>query len=458
MQASFHRIWFIFLVTSLTACIRLPERSPELAASSFPRHWQAKGDLDQAVPLHWLATFDDPLLTQTVQTAVANNFDLKAASARIDAAVAQVRIDGSGRLPQLSFRPGYEYVRASRVIDDSGEFKAFGAFFDLSWELDVWGRIRAGQLASMRDADTVEADYRAARLSLAARTAQTYIELAEARAQVKVAEQSMQDRRTLVELLRGRFRRGLTHALDLRLALTDLANAEAQLAEQRTRVQNLDRSLEVLLGRYPSGRFRHAAYLPKLPPDVPAGLPSQLLDRRPDLNAEYNRLLATDQRLDSARKALLPRVTLTANGGTTSSALTELIDPRAAAWNLGLGLLQPLYAGGRLTGDISLQKARVEEALNRYRDTVLNAFREVEQTLAAEGRLREQARALQEAVRQTDASRKLAVYSYRHGLIEILTLLDSYRSTLSAQSSQLTAQRQLLNNRIDLYLALGGSY
>ncbi|MEC4748530.1 efflux transporter outer membrane subunit [Methylomicrobium sp. Wu6] len=436
-------------------CTTMPARERQAALPPLPAQWSAAPQPQSPHQDHWLETFADSRLTQTVRAALVGNFDLRAAAARIEAARARMRIDGAGRWPQLSLLAGYR--RGDQGANES-ETDVFEALFGLSWELDVWGRIRATQLASGQDAEAAAADWQAARLSLAARSAQNYIELAEARAQVKVAEQSMRDRRTLVELLRGRFRRGLTHALDLRLALTDLANAGAQLAVQRTRVQNLTRDLEVLLGRYPEGHFAEAETLPPLPPTAPVGIPSDLIERRPDLNAAFARLCATDKRLESARKALLPRFTLTASGGTGSAALSELVDPRAAAWNLALGLLQPIFTGGRLHGEIQLQEARVEETLNGYRNAALNAFREVEQTLAAEDRLREQENALQEAVKQTDASRKLAVYSYQHGLIEILTLLDSYRSTLNAQSAHLTAHRQLLNNRINLYLALGGGF
>jgi len=439
----------------LAGCMTAPERERQAALPPLPGQWSAARQKQDPIQDRWLETFADPLLTQTVRTAIADNYDLRATAARIDAARARMRIDGAGRWPQLALLAGYRR-------DDPGtsgpETGAFTALFDLSWELDVWGRIHAAQMASGQNVEAAKADWQAARLSLAARSAQNYIELAEARAQVMVAEKSMRDRRTLVELLRGRFRRGLTPALDLRLALTDLANAEAQLAEQRTREQNLTRDLEVLLGRYPDGRFAKAETLPPLPPAVPSGIPSELLERRPDLNAAFDRLCAADKRLESARKALLPRFTLTSSGGAGSAALTELVDPRAAAWNLALGMLQPIFTGGRLRGEIKLQEAGVEEALNGYRNAALNAFREVEQTLAAEDRLREQESALREAVKQTDASRKLAVYSYQHGLIEILTLLDSYRSTLNAQSAHLTARRQLLNNRVDLYLALGGGF
>jgi multidrug efflux system outer membrane protein len=438
-----------------SGCMTPPERERLASLPTLPVQWSVERQHQGSVTDHWLETFADPRLIQTVRAALAGNYDLRATAARIEAARAQMRIDGAERWPQLAFAAGYRRGDPGAREPDTG---AFDALFDLSWELDVWGRIHATQLASGLEAEATVSDWQAARLSLAARTAQNFIELAEAQAQVRVAEQSMRDRRTLVELLRGRFRRGLTHALDLRLALTDLANAEAQLAEQRTRVQNLSRALQVLLGRYPDGHFAVAETLPALPKAVPAGIPSALVERRPDLNAAFERLCAVDKRLESARKALLPRFALTASGGTGSAALSELIDPRAAAWHLALGLLQPIFTGGRLRGEIQLQQALVEEALNGYRSAALNAFREVEQTLAAEGRLREQEQALEEAVRQTDASRKLAIYSYQHGLIEILTLLDSYRSTLNAQSAHLTARRQLLNNRIDLYLALGGGF
>jgi multidrug efflux system outer membrane protein len=439
----------------LSSCMTSPEREPLDALPALPAQWSAERQPQGSVPARWLETFADPRLTQTVNAALAGNYDLRASAARIEAARAQMRIDGAERWPQLAVEAGYRRGDPGAEESVTG---AFEALFDLSWELDVWGRIRATQLASGQEAEAAVSDWQAARLSLAARTAQNFIELTEAHAQVRVAEQSMRDRRTLVELLRGRFRRGLTHALDLRLALTDLANAEAQLAEQRTRVQNLTRMLQVLLGRYPDGHFAAADTLPALPGAVPAGLPSALIERRPDLNAAFERLCAADKRLESARKALLPRFALTASGGAGSAALSELVDPRAAAWHLALGMVQPIFTGGRLHGEIALQEARIEEALNNYRSAALNAFREIEQTLVAEDRLREQERALAEAVRQTDASRKLAIYSYQHGTIEILTLLDSYRSTLSAQSAHLSARRQLLNNRIDLYLALGGGF
>lgn len=420
-----------------------------------PKQWQqSTQDNFQISP--WLEGFADPTLSRLVEQGLKQNFDLLATAARVDAARATAKIAGANRLPQLYFAPGYQRSKTANY-PESG---SFDALFNLSWELDVWGRIQATQQASLEEATAILEDYQAARLSLAARIAQVYFELSEAQLQEQVARQSVKDRGVIVELVRGRFNKGLTRGLDLRLTLTDLANAEAQLAQTQNDVQGLQKQLDTLLGRYPNtpeSTLSVSPTLPAPPSQLASGLPAQLIDRRPDIVAAYRRLVASDRRLESSQKALLPRFTLTAAGGTSSPALTEIIDPRAAAWNLAAGLAQPLFTGDRLESQIRLSEANVAEAFHHYQSVALNAFREVEQALAAETTLRAKELALREAVSQTEASRKLAVYSYRQGLIEILTLLDSYRSTLNAQSAHLSVQRQLLNNRISLYLALGGA-
>lgn len=444
-------LWLVgFCLSCVTGCGVDPAR--ETVDMVLPRQWTSEPSSRPAIG-NWLQTFRDPNLEVLLQETLANNYDLKAAAARVLAAKEQAVIEGSGRWPQLAFAPGYQRGR-----EPAGEQRDnFTALFGFGWELDVWGRIQAVRQSAQQEASATAADYQFARLSLSARTAQTYFELAEARLQAEVAEQSVRDRGVIVELIRGRFNKGLTRGLDLRLALTDLANAEAQLANARNRTQVFARRLDVLLGRYPGAWLIDNANFAELPPPIAAGLPAELLNRRPDIVAAFERLRAADSRLESAHKALLPRITLTANGGTRSPALTELIDPRAAAWNVAMGLVQPLFTGDRLQAQIRLNQAEVDAATNIYKSTALNAFREVEQALAAETWLRTEEKALRQAVEQTRASRKLAVYSYQQGLIEILTLLDSYRSTLNAQSAHLVARRQLLTNRIDLYLALGGA-
>jgi outer membrane protein, multidrug efflux system len=444
------------LLIGIGGCKTAPQRHVEDAGAKIPSHWSGINESSQPTAEHWVEAFGDPDLSALVHSALADNYDLKAAATRVNAAIAQARIDGSGLWPQLFFNADHQQIQVRDAGFGSARFGVFEAMFSLNWELDVWGRVRNLRDAAFREAGAVTADLHGARLSLAARIAQSYFDLAEARLQSEVAEQSVKDRRTIVQLVRGRFARGITNALDVRLALTDLATAEAQLTGARNQIQIVIRRLEVLLGRYPAGRLTEASALPEPPPGIPAGLPSELLERRPDLVAAFDRLLAADSRVESSRKLLLPRIVLTAAGGTRSTALSDLVDPRALAWNVVIGMMQPLFTGGRIRGEIRLNEARAEEALNLYKSTALNAFREVEQVLTADEWLREQEKALRQAVEQTEASRKLAIYSYRLGLIEILTLLDSYRSTLNAQSAHLSVKRQLLSNRINLYLALGG--
>jgi outer membrane protein, multidrug efflux system len=446
----------IIILNLLPACVSTPNRDAvqDKPVKNLPAKWTAQPKTPP-VPPSWLTAFADPDLQELVKESLQANFNLQAIAAQVEAANAAARIAGSVRWPQLSFNPGYERGQTHAVGKATDKLSAFQALFDLSWELDVWGRIKDIQQASDYDAQAAANDYRAARLSLAARTAQAYFNLTEANLQVQVAEESIKDRRKVVDLVRGRFNRGLTQGLDLRLALTDLTSAEAQLADNRNKMQLAGRQLEVLLGRYPAGKINSRANLPNPPAPLQAGLPSELLQRRPDLIAAFERLKAADHRVASARKSLLPRVTLTASGGTRSSSLSEIIDPRSAAWNVLMGLAQPIFTGDRLLGGIALQKAQTQEAINNYRQTALIAFSEVEQSLAAEEWLRQQEQALLANVKQTEESRKSAINAYRRGVIQILTLLDSYRSTLSAQSEYFAVQRSLINNRINLYLALG---
>jgi len=442
----------------LAGCVPTRQRDPLQEASPLPASWRArpagaqKGEVGA-----WLASFRYPDADELVAAALDGNNDLQAAAARIRQARAQARIEGAPARPQLELAPGFAHAAAgrdARAYAENGDLWTLPLNF--SWEWDVWGRIADARQAADLAADAVEADWRGAGLSLAAATVQICFELAEARQRMVVVQASIDDRATLVDLLQGRFNLGLADGLDLSLALTDLNDARAELQDADNRIQVGQRRLEVLLGQYPAGDTGRCGQLPDLPEPLPAGLPAELLTRRPDIVAAFARLRAQDHRLSSARKALLPRVNLAAGGASLSNTLADLSDPRSAAWNLVLGLSQTLYAGDRLQADIDLRAAQTQEALHAYRQTVLNALRQVEQSLAAERKLLERERALAGAVKQTETSRELAIYSYRNGTVDILTLLDSYRSTLTAQTALLDARLNLLNNRLALYLALGG--
>ena len=216
--------------------------------------------------------------------------------------------------------------------------------------------------------------------------------------------------------------------------------------------------MEVLLGLYPGRNLVFPEQLIATPVEIPAGLPAELVSRRPDLVAAERRLTASQQRLKGARAALYPRLSLTASGGTSSSGLTDLVDGNFSVWSLAGNLVAPLFQGGRLRAGVDLAAAGIDENLAGYIGAALRAYSEVESTLAAEEFLAERVSALEKATEQSRAATKLAFDRYRNGLEGYITVLDSQRRTFEAESAWIAGRRERLDNRVDLYLALGGGF
>jgi len=263
---------------------------------------------------------------------------------------------------------------------------------------------------------------------------------------------------TSLQQVRARYERGLRPSLDLRLSLSSLATAE-DLLEQR--LQLLDgalRQLEILLGRYPDASITPAKDLPRVTNEVPAGLKADLVARRPDLIAAERRFAASYARISEARKALYPRISLTASGGTASNELGDLLNGDFSVWNLFGNVVQPLFQGGRLRAGVSLAESESQRALARYAQSVLLAFAEVESALSAEGFLSRRQDAIEAATEEAVSARRLAEERYLSGLADLITLLESQRRAYDAESRLLTVRRLRLDARIDLHLALGGGF
>ena len=251
---------------------------------------------------------------------------------------------------------------------------------------------------------------------------------------------------------------GGDNALDLRLARANVAGARNQLALAGRNRDAAARALETLLGRYPQNAAKVARRLPSIRRRVPAGLPSDLLLRRPDLIAAELRLAARGLRLSSARKAFLPSFNLTARGGTSTPEFSKLFSADRLVASLASGISQPITEGRRLRGDVNLTAAERDEALHDYAQSTLEAFREVETTLAAERYLAAQEAALVEAAEESAAAEQLALDQYGRGLVDIITVLDSQRRSFDSKRSLIATRNERLQNRIDLYLALGGDF
>jgi multidrug efflux system outer membrane protein len=441
------------LALALNGCVTLPTQAPQPPA--VPAHWQAPSSLENSVGQSWLDDFQAPGLVRLVEGALRHNRDLQATAARMEAARAQARIAGAPLLPQAEL--GLDAARGTSASNRSPSAD-FGLQAQIQWEADLWGRLGDAARAAAQDAMAAERDWRAARLSLAAAVARGWFSVIETGQQLRLARHTGESFRRSLEVIEERYRRGLDSALEVRLARTDVAAADANLAARQRELDAAVRSLERLLGRYPGAALEATSELPGMRGQVPAGLPAELLARRPDLLAAEQRLSAAGERLEEARKNRLPTLSLTARGGTASEQLRDLLDWDNLVWRLLAGVVQPLFQGGRLQAEQALAKARHREAWAAYAQAVLTALSEVETALAAEARYREQEISLATATREAREAELLAEARYRQGLVDIITLLESRRRAFDAESTWLRTARERLDNRVGLYLALGGEF
>ncbi len=409
----------------------------------------------------WLTEFGDPGLTRLVDEAVAHNFDLQSAAGRVREARAQARITGTDRLPKAQVTAAASHsegVGAADSVAPGGSSDRLDLQGQVSWEADLWGRLSDESRAAYSDWRAARADYDAARLSLAANIARQWFDVIDARAQTRLARETVESFRKSLETIENQYRQGLGAALDVRLARNNLAGARANLMQRQRQERNLTRGLEILAGRYPAGEMRLPETLPDISKPVPAGLPAQLLERRPDLVAGASRLDASGYRLAGSQKNRLPDISLTAGGGNSSSALRHLLNLDSFVWTLAANLVQPVFQGGRLNAERDLAAARDDQALNDYAETVLTAFREVEDALDSEDYLVAQEQASRDAAREARAAESLAEEQYRRGLTDIVTLLESQRRKFDADRALIEVTNLRLQNRIDLHLALGGDF
>jgi NodT family efflux transporter outer membrane factor (OMF) lipoprotein len=417
--------------------------------------------------LDWWEDFGEPSLSHAVATALEHNHDLRAAAARVERALAEARIAGADLKPDVSVGLdgarrrqnfiGFPLPGADGQVASSRSTN-LGASLDISWELDLWGRLRASTRAALADAQAADAEYQAAVLSLAAQTVKVWLAAAESAQQLELAQRTVESWRAAHEQVRQRYERGLRSPLDVRLSLSNLANAEALVAVRQRQQDAAIRQLEILMGRYPGRAMPLPDALPRTPAAIPTGLPAELVARRPDLVAAERRLAAADERFVVAKRSLYPRLFLTGSGGTATESLRDLTDYDFRVWSLAASLLQPVFQGGRLRAGVDRARAMTWEAIESYTAAGLRAYAEVEAALAADQHLATEVETLDESARHARAATRLAEDRYRSGLEDYITVLDSQRRELASESAHITAHAGRLQNRVNLYLALGGGF
>ena len=461
------------LLVLLAGCAS-PVLQPAVLDVTPPERWTAadpdtvppRADQTRADP-NWWSEFGDRQLSAVIERTLTANNELAAAAARLDAAVAQARIAGAELLPTATVATDANRSRRNFIglpIPGSGggvlssTSTSIGANLNVSWELDLWGRIRAGRSAARAGVAAAESDLAGARLSLSGQAAKAWFAAQEARQQVDLAERTLGLRTSSREWIDRRYQRGTRGALDLRLAIANQGQARADLEARRRQLDATGRQLALLASRYPvpAEASDEERELPEPPSGLPPRLPAELISHRPDLRALERRMAAAGFDIERARAALYPRLSLTGSTGRLSDEVEDLLDSDFSVWSLAANLLQPLFQGGRLRAGVELAEARERELAEIYAQTLLRAFAEVELALVAERSLRLQQEALATAVEQSTAARDLAQRRYESGLGGYLEVLEAQREETRARIGLLSVRRQRLDARVDLHLALGG--
>ncbi|MCQ8184178.1 efflux transporter outer membrane subunit [Parvularcula maris] len=479
LRGTQHRLGALVAIAALSACATPgPKKALEPIEAELDS-WASIVAAEEARPItgNWLGDLGDPVATNVVADALTNNFNLKAQLARVNAQREQARAVRAGLFPQLSL--GFNASRFGGPIIVQGQQlgDTFQTNFDLglslNWEADVWGRLTDQTRAAYLDAAAQRADFAAARLSLAGNAAQGHYALTAARLQRQLAERDVATGQANLNIIERRYERGISTSLDLRLARSSLASSEAALQSRIQQELEAGRQLEVLLGEYPAATIEAASDLPALAPlrtasGAPLGTPEELLSRRPDMVAAERRLKAAGLRVSEARKAFLPRLSLAANAtrnavpgpGSNAADINDVFDFDIEGLTKTLfgNLTQPIFQGGRLIANERAAYDLAQAALYDYGQTALDAWREVEDALAAEDLLTSRERALQLAFEEAAAAEDLTERRYLAGTTNIFDLISAQQRRIQAEGQLIDARRTRLTNRVALYLALGAPY
>lgn len=447
-------------VFTLASCSTTPVPESDV---NLPGAWQSASS-SAVVANDWWKSFGDTNLVNLIEEALVENSSLVAMRARVDAAMEQTRIVGSAALPSVNGQVGssrQQQVFVGLPIPGAAgplKSRATSHSFQLvaDWELDVWGRVRSGRNAALSDYLAATDDLRGARLSLVGQIVRGWFRLAEAEKQLELSRATALSFEETEAKISDRYTNGLRSSQEVRLSKSNAASARAVTALRETELNDARRQLLALLGRYPDGDLSGSDVFRVPLNEIPAGVPSGLLERRPDLLAARWKLKAAGYRVDEAKAARLPAIGLTVSGGRTSSELKDLMDHDFSIWSLAANAAQPIFQGGRLRSNVRMNKALMQAAAADYDAAVLNAFREVETALVNESLLADRESELVEAGRLANAARTLAQDRYESGLGNLLSVLEAQRRALESESQMVFVRRVRLDNRVALHLALGG--
>jgi outer membrane protein, multidrug efflux system len=451
----------IGLSCSLLSCAVGPDFTrPQTDVDDRFRMAEGSSDMPSLANLAWWDLLRDEQLQQLIRTALAENRDLQRAVATVEEFRARALIARSDYLPGITLSSSFPAGRKANFL-----FPGFASPFNyyllgnLAWEVDLWGRVRRTNEAARADLLSKEENRRAVTIQLVSAVAEAYFNLLQFDLQHEIAKRTLQSWEESVRIAQARLRQGMTSKLDADQFEAERANAAARTSELERHMVQAENHLSVLLGRKPFAITRGRSLGEQLvPPEVPAGLPSELLQRRPDLLVAEQQLAAATARIGAAKAERFPRITLTGLLGVAHPELSLLFSDPSSFGVFGAALATPLLNAQVLGFQQEAVEAQSREVLAQYQQTVLTAFREVEDALVAVRTARTQSEAQQQQVTALQSALKLAELRYKGGLANYLDVLVARRSLFEAELALTSTRRFLLASVVQLYKALGGGW
>ncbi len=450
------------VVTMLSACatdtseiVRAEARNEgRQSLPSTPISWQMAQYSVGNVNVAWIARIGDETLSNLVEEAQVNNRDLQAAAANVERSQALAKQANAALSPQLNLTAG---TGGSGNLDGQSGGN-FNLGLQASWELDIWGKLRDGKQAAYDSLQAAEADYTFSQFSLAAGVARSYFIAIEANRQENLANKIVETVNETQRIVQLQYDNGLANQQDLSLVKSDAATARDSLLAAQNGKRDALRALELLLGRYPGADIDIRKTLPNVPAAPGAGVPSELLERRPDLIAAERRIAASINGLNQAKAAKLPTLALSGAFGGSSNELSNLLSPTNLAWQAASSLLVPVIDGGARNAQIDLSTAEQKAAVASYAQAALTAFGEVEGALDSGFVLRQREEALRDSVNGAQKALNVAQLRFDEGETDLIDVLTIQQRLFGAEANLIAIERAQLDQFVALNLALGGDW
>jgi len=453
-------LFIIAIAVLLPGCMLGPDyQAPEI---DTPEQFLEEGASGESIAnLQWWELFDDPAMNDLITLALEENRDLAIAFSRIEEARARYGFVRSDLFPTLgggvTFNRGNTFPGQNVPAGGVQDLYVFAG--GLNYEADIFGKVRRSTRAARAELLATEEAARAVMIALIADVASAYLLLRDFDTRLEISQRTLQSRTDSLAIIQARYDKGIVPMLDVNQAEIEEADAVAQIARFERAVIETENLINVLVGRNPRPVLRERKQeLRMSPPEIPAGLPSELLVRRPDVRQAEQSLSAQTERIGAAVAMRFPTLSLTGVLGLASSDLSDLTSGDSKIWSIGAGLFAPIFDAGKNRRRVEVERARTEQALNRYEQTILQALREVEDSLAGIRTYHDEGMARQRQVTAAQSASKLSRARYDGGVTSYLEVLESDRSLFRSELAESEVRREQLVSVVELYKALGGGW